>query len=101
VLAALHFISQAPQSGQSVIVTSWAEVLAVFTLGTVVGACVTLYRHTRCSQSDCRNCFGLRRHGRYPHGHLKLCHVHHPDVPDDGRVTAEHIARVTKRTPTR
>jgi hypothetical protein len=34
------------------------------------------------------------RRGRFRHGHYRLCHVHHPLVPSDGRITAEHIARV-------
>ena len=37
---------------------------------------------------------GCWRRGRFPHGHYRLCHVHHPNVPSDGRVTAEHIAAV-------
>jgi hypothetical protein len=36
------------------------------------------------------------RLGRFPHGHLKLCHVHHPLVPNDGKITAEQIDAVTK-----
>lgn len=41
-----------------------------------------------CHQSGC-----LRR-GRFRHGHYRLCHVHHPNVPSNGKITAEHIAAV-------
>ncbi|MEA2313849.1 MAG: hypothetical protein QOI03_541 [Solirubrobacteraceae bacterium] len=41
-----------------------------------------------CHQSGCY------RRGRFRHGHYKLCHVHHPHVPSDGRIGAEHIAAV-------
>jgi hypothetical protein len=37
---------------------------------------------------------GCWRRGRFPHGHYRLCHVHHPHVPSDGKVTSEHIAAV-------
>lgn len=35
---------------------------------------------------------GCFRRGRFRCGHYRLCHVHHPDVPSDGRITDEHIA---------
>lgn len=41
-----------------------------------------------CHQSGCY------RRGRFRHGHYRLCHVHHPNVPSDGKITAEHIAAV-------
>jgi sucrose-6-phosphate hydrolase SacC (GH32 family) len=31
------------------------------------------------------------RLGRFVHGHYKLCHLHHPDVPSNGKITWEHI----------
>lgn len=37
---------------------------------------------------------GCFRWGRFRHGHYRLCHVHHPNVPSDGRITEEHIAAV-------
>lgn len=55
---------------------------------TLIGLAVGLYRHLECHQTGCH------RFGRFPHGHLKLCARHHPKVPDDGRITAEHIAKV-------
>ena len=33
---------------------------------------------------------GCFRRGRFPYGHYRLCHVHHPHVPSDGRITDEH-----------
>ena len=69
----------------------------VVTLATILASAVTWYRHSRCQQSDCRNRLGLRRHRKYPYGHLKLCHVHHPLVPNDGQITAAHVDAVTQR----
>jgi hypothetical protein len=37
---------------------------------------------------------GCYRRGRFRHGHYRLCHVHHPQVPSDGKITTEHIAAV-------
>jgi hypothetical protein len=37
------------------------------------------------------HCF---RRGRFRHGQYRLCHVHHPFVPSDGKITDEHIAAV-------
>lgn len=37
---------------------------------------------------------GCFRWGRFRHGHYRLCHVHHPCVPSDGKITDEHIAAV-------
>lgn len=47
-----------------------------------------------------RGCF---RRGRFRHGQYRLCHVHHPSVPSDGKITTEHIAAVTRarQTPER
>jgi hypothetical protein len=47
-----------------------------------------LYHSVSCHQTGCR------RIGRFPHGHLRLCKIHHPLVPDDGVITAEHIAAI-------
>jgi hypothetical protein len=44
-----------------------------------------------CHQSGCF------RRGRFRHGQYKLCHVHHPHVPSDGKIADEHIDAVTKR----
>lgn len=95
-LAALHFISQAPQSGQPVVITSYVELLTVLSLLTVIGAACTWYRHSRCHSASCRNRLGFRRHGKYPHGPLRLCRKHHPSIPGDGRITQQHIDAVTK-----
>jgi len=47
-----------------------------------------LYHSVSCHQTGCR------RIGRHPHGPYKLCARHCPGVPDDGKVTADHIAAV-------
>jgi hypothetical protein len=40
---------------------------------------------------------GCYRWGHFRHGHYRLCHVHHPDVPSDGKITMEHIEAVKTR----
>lgn len=37
---------------------------------------------------------GCYRRGRFRHGHYRLCHIHHPHVPSDGKITSEHIEAV-------
>lgn len=39
-----------------------------------------------CHQSGCY------RRGRFRCGHYRVCHVHHPNVPSDGKITSEHVA---------
>lgn len=69
--------------------TSHAEwiglILAVISLIGIGGIVSSMI----CHQSGCF------RRGRFRHGHYRLCHVHHPHVPSDGRITSEHIAKVT------
>ena len=65
--------------------TSISEVLQDAGLLTLIGG---VYHHIECHQDGCH------RLGRFSHGHLRLCHKHHPNVPDDGKITAEHIAAV-------
>jgi hypothetical protein len=85
--AALHFVSQAQQAGQAVFITSWVELVG---LAVIVTAFATAYKHIECHQNGCH------RLGRFQHGHLKLCGVHHPLVPDDGKIRAEQIDAVSK-----
>jgi len=77
------------------------ELVGIFSiivlLVTVVTSAVQAYRHSRCHDSTCRNRLHMRRHGKYPHGHLKLCQIHKPGVPDDGKITLEHIEAETAR----
>jgi hypothetical protein len=40
---------------------------------------------------------GCWRWGRFRHGHFRLCRVHHPHVPSDGKITQEHIDAVTAK----
>lgn len=65
--------------------TSLSEVLQDAGLITLI---VGAWHHIECHQDGCH------RLGRFTHGHLKLCHVHHPLVPSDGKVTAAHINAV-------
>lgn len=72
-------------SQPQVITDSWVELASTITLiAFVIGA----YRHLECHKSGCH------RLGRFTHGHYKLCHLHHPDVPNDGKVTREQIEAV-------
>jgi hypothetical protein len=77
-LLALLFWS-APQ----VITDSWVELASTITLiAFVVGA----YKHVECHVSGCH------RVGRFVNGHYKLCHLHHPAVPNSGKITAAEAA---------
>ena len=77
---ALTFWSQ-PQ----VVTDSWVELATVITL---IGFVVGVYSHLECHMSSCH------RLGRFVHGQYKLCHVHHPDVPSDGKITQKQLDAV-------
>jgi hypothetical protein len=62
-------------------------------IGLIVGAVSLLGIGGLVSMLICHH-KGCWRRGRFPHGHYRLCHVHHPHVPSDGKVTAAHIAEV-------
>jgi hypothetical protein len=71
-LIALTFWSQ-----PVVVAASWVELAGTVTLiAFVLGA----YKHLECHRSGCH------RIGRFQHGHYKLCRLHHPLVPDSGKV---------------
>jgi len=70
------------------LVSEWFSFL---TVGGIFGGIAGLYRHIECNQEGCH------RLGRFRHGHLKLCHVHHPHVPSDGKVNQTHIDEMTAR----
>jgi hypothetical protein len=72
---------------EQVVGDSYLELLS---LAVLISAVATLYKHVECHQDGCH------RLGRYTHGHLKLCAIHHPLVPNDGKVTTEHINAVTE-----
>ncbi len=82
-LLALTFWSQ-PQ----VFTDSWVELAGTITLiAFVIGA----YKHLECHVGGCH------RIGRFQHGHYKLCRVHHPDVPNDGKIGQKQIDEVTTK----
>lgn len=70
---------------ETVIGDSLIEWLSLFTL---IGGFATLYHHIECHHEKCH------RLGRFVHGHYKLCHVHHPSVPSDGRVSDNDISKI-------
>jgi hypothetical protein len=79
-ILALTFWSQ-PQ----VISDSWVEFAGTVTL---IALFVGAYKHLECHVSGCH------RIGRFVHGHYKLCHLHHPDVPNSGKITMAEVAKV-------
>jgi hypothetical protein len=80
VILALTFWSQ-PQ----VVTDSWVELATVITL---IGFVVGVYSHLECHVSGCHKL------GRFVHGQYKLCHVHHPNVPNDGKIAQEQLDAV-------
>ena len=70
--------------------TSHAEwiglIIGLISLAGIGGIVSTLICHRK-------GCF---RRGRFRCGHYRLCHVHHPLVPSDGKITDEHIAACHK-----
>jgi hypothetical protein len=65
--------------------TSLIELLTLVSLFGLMGG---LVKHFQCHAQGCK------RFGRYKHGHLVLCRIHHPLVPDDGKITPEHIRSI-------
>jgi hypothetical protein len=62
-------------------------------IGLIVGAVSLLGIGSVVSMLFCHRS-GCWRRGRFRHGQYRLCHVHHPGVPSDGKVTDEHMAKV-------
>jgi hypothetical protein len=79
-ILALTFVTS-PQA----ITSSWVEIIGTLTLVSFVAGA---YKHLECHISGCH------RFGRFVHGHYKLCHLHHPGVPSDGKVTMKQIKEV-------
>lgn len=70
-------------SPPQVITDSWVELASTITLiAFVVGA----YKHVECHVSGCH------RVGRFLNGHYKLCHLHHPAVPNSGKISPSEAA---------
>lgn len=69
-------------SSPIVLGTSVAELVGLLALIPLV---VMFYRNIECHHEGCH------RIGRFPHGHLRLCHKHHPLVPNDGKITPKQI----------
>jgi hypothetical protein len=102
VVPSLHALSY-PLSGNGYAFWSGigSDVGEATIIASIVGSAAMAYRHIECHQEGCH------RLGRFRHGHLKLCHVHHPLVPNDGKITQAHVRAVgsgpvivTKRPPT-
>jgi hypothetical protein len=75
-------------SQPQVVTDSWVELASTITLiAFVIGA----YKHLECHADGCH------RIGRFQHGHYKLCRIHHPDVPSDGKIGQKEIEAVTTK----
>jgi hypothetical protein len=86
----LHWLESTffPESGRwYALGSSWAGATAVFTGSIAFFA--GYWRHHECHQDRCH------RRGKFTHGHYKLCAMHHPEVPNDGKVQAHHIRHLT------
>jgi hypothetical protein len=94
-LAWTAVIAHAPVIASLPFTSSHAEWLGLLVGVVSLVGIGSIVSHLFCHQSGCY------RMGRFPHGHYRLCHVHHPNVPSDGKITAEHIAAVeTERNQT-
>lgn len=80
IIAAASFLSHPIVFGTSIV-----EVVAVVAL---LPTLAMIANHLFCHHKGCY------RLGRFSHGQYKLCHVHHPNVPSDGKIGAEHIGKV-------
>ena len=75
-LATLHFVSQAQQAGESVVITSWVELLTITVI--ITGLSAFWHKHN-CHE---HHCLRLSWHPD-ENGH-PVCKKHHPDHPSRG-----------------
>lgn len=69
----------------------WGDsVIEWLSLFTFAGAFATLYHHLECHEKGCH------RLGRFQHGHLRVCHIHHPLVTDDHKKDIELVTESLK-----
>lgn len=72
--------------------TSILEVVAfVVACAAILPMALSIRKYIQCQEEGCRKI------GLHPHGHLRFCGIHHPLTPDDGKITAEHVAETTQR----
>lgn len=69
-----------------VFASEWAAVIALVEGISGLAVLAGLYRFAECHQEGCH------RFGRFRHEHLRLCHRHHPLVPDDGQIDVSRPA---------
>ena len=69
----------------------WSGIASDLGEVTLIGGLIVAYRKIECHQTGCH------RIGKFVHGHFKLCKIHHPHVPSDGKITKEHIDIMTQR----
>jgi hypothetical protein len=65
-------------------------------IGLILGAVSLIGIGGIISMLFCHHAGCLRR-GRFRYGHYRLCHVHHPHVPSDGKITREHLEAMGRR----
>lgn len=74
--AALHFVGQAQQAGQAVVVTSWVELLTITSILAIASA--WWHKHN-CHEHHC-----LRLSWHPDEDGHPVCKKHHPDHPSRG-----------------
>lgn len=76
---------------EHVVADSPIEAIGIISIvALLISGLMTAYKHLECHQDGCH------RLGRFPHGHLRLCRIHHPLVPNDGKINSTHIDAITE-----
>lgn len=66
--------------------TSYAEAIALVTVPlSICAGLAGAYKLVECRHGECR------RVGLYHHKGVRVCSLHHPKLPSDGRITQEHL----------
>jgi hypothetical protein len=94
--AVLHFVSQAKQEGQPVVITSWVELLTVVSIvGVLASVVVTVIRYWKATECHIAGCHKHQWKRVAGTDHV-VCKKHHPDdEPTHAQVLEDHkTARV-------
>jgi hypothetical protein len=93
IVATLHFVSQAKQEGQAVVITSWVELLTVVSIiALLVSAILTGIRYWQATECHVVGCHKHQWKKVAGTDHV-VCKKHHPDdEPTHDDVLAAHTA---------